>query len=80
MPDFDRNMTGVLFKNDNKSNPRWPDYKGQCEIEGKTFWLSAWIKEGKKSKFLSLAFKEQEADYKPKPKKQDDFVDSEPPF
>ena len=78
MPEFDRNMTGVLFKNDNKSNPKWPDYKGQCEINGKTYWLSAWIKDGKKSKFMSLAFKEQEAGYKPRGKPQDD--DQEIPF
>jgi hypothetical protein len=57
MPEYDNNMRGVLFKNNKKQGEKSPDYKGQAEIDGQEYWLSAWVKEGKKGKFLSLAFK-----------------------
>jgi len=54
--EYDNNLRGVLFKNDRKEKDSHPDYKGQCEVEGEEFWLSAWIKEGNKGKFMSLSF------------------------
>ncbi len=60
--EFDKTNTGVLFKNDKEGgNPNWPDYKGSINIEGEEFWLSAWIKEGKKGKFMSLSAKPKDA-------------------
>ena len=56
-----RDMSGALFKNDKEGgNPNWPDYKGSIMIDGQEFWLSAWIKEGAKGKFMSLAAKPKE--------------------
>jgi hypothetical protein len=63
MSEYDNDMRGVLFKNDRKEKDTHPDYKGQCEIGGVEFWLSAWIKEGKKGKFMSLSI--QAKDDKP---------------
>ncbi len=40
---YDNNLTGVLFKNDRKEKDTHPEY-----------WISGWIKEGKKGKFMSL--------------------------
>lgn len=57
---YDNDMSGALFKNNKKEKPTHPDYTVKCEISGFEFWISAWIKEGKDGKFMSLAFKEKE--------------------
>ena len=50
-----RDNSGVLFVNDKKENERAPQYKGNINVDGKDYWLSAWIKEGKSGKFMGLA-------------------------
>lgn len=78
MKEYDNNMRGVLFKNDRKKQPNHPDYTGQCEIEGDEFWLSAWIKEGKKGKFMSISFKpkdEENGDNRSRGRSRDDDED-----
>lgn len=52
-----RPNSGTLFKNDRKEKPTHPDYQGDAEINGEAVRISAWIKEGRKGKFMSLAFK-----------------------
>ena len=53
-----------LFKNDKKESENHPDYKGDgLDIDGRPIWVSAWIKQGAKGKFMSCAFKIKE----PKP-------------
>lgn len=61
MPKYDN--SGVLFKNDKEGgNPSWPDYKGSITVDGKDYWLSAWIKDGKEGKkFMSLSVKPKDA-------------------
>lgn len=51
---YDNEKSGVLFKNDKEGNEKRPDYKGSIQIEGVEYWLSAWVKEGKNGKFMSL--------------------------
>jgi hypothetical protein len=55
-----RDGQGSLFKNDEKKTEKHPDYRGDCMIDGKKFWLSAWIKTGKNGKFMSLALQPKE--------------------
>lgn len=56
--EYDNELKGVLFVNDDKKNDRHPDYKGSATIEGQDYWVSAWIKEPRSggAKFLSMAF------------------------
>jgi hypothetical protein len=58
--DYDNTNSGALFRNDKDGgNPNWPDYRGSVNVEGKEFWLDAWIRESKKDgrKFMSLRLK-----------------------
>jgi hypothetical protein len=49
--------SGALFKNQKKTTESHPDYTGTAEIDGEDYFLSAWIKEGRNGKFMSLSFK-----------------------
>jgi hypothetical protein len=52
-----RDNSGVLFKNDRKEKDNHPDYTGNAMIDGREYWISAWLKDGQKGKFFSFAFK-----------------------
>ena len=56
-----RDNSGVLFKNDSKSNDSHPDYKGSIMVAGTEYWLSAWVKQGKNGKFMGLAMSPKDA-------------------
>ena len=74
---------GSLFKNDRKESERHPDYKGEINVDGELYWLSAWVKDGKKGKFLSLSIKPKEdigSNSKPPSRRQEADTDSDLPF
>ena len=52
-----RDMSGALFRNDRKEAPNHADYRGSITINGVEYWLDAWIKEGQRGKFMSIAAK-----------------------
>lgn len=53
--------SGVLFRNENYvEGGQKPRYQGSVMVNGVQYWISAWVKEGQKGKFFSLAFKPKE--------------------
>ena len=49
---------GTIFPNDKKQKETHPDWTGNINVEGKTFFISMWEKKGKKGKFFSVSIKE----------------------
>lgn len=57
-----KELSGVLFRNDKKTTEKQPTHTGNCLIDGVAYWISAWVKEDKnKNKFFSMAFKAKDA-------------------
>ena len=59
MSNYDNNMTGALFINkDKEEGSKQPDRRGMCEIDGKKYDISGWLRTSSKdgSTFLSLKF------------------------
>lgn len=55
-----KDLTGVLFKNDKRDKDTSPLYMGNCTIEGKKYYISAWVNrsnDGTKQ-FMTLRFNE----------------------
>jgi len=52
-----RDNTGTLWKNDRRTTDNHPNAKGDCLIDGKWYWVSAWTKRKQDgSPFQSLSF------------------------
>lgn len=63
MTEFDNTNRGVLFKNHKKEKDTHPDYRGNIDVNGTDYWISAWLKDTKAGKVLSLSV--QKKDGKP---------------
>ena len=55
-----RDNSGSLFKNERKENENQPAYTGKCMVNGLPMQISAWVKEGKSGKFMSLSLQPKE--------------------
>ena len=69
---------GALFKNERKEKDSHPDYRGDCKLGGKDYWISAWIKKGAKGTFMSLSLQPKEDAQGRQGGKQEDDRDSIP--
>jgi hypothetical protein len=67
MTNYDRDMSGALFRNDKKEKPSHPDYRGDITINGEKSRLIGWIKQGKNGKYLSIAASPDGDERKPAP-------------
>ncbi len=71
--------TGAIFKNDKKTNPNQPDYRGKVNVNGKEMEVALWVKQGKNGSFFSASFSEP---YVPQEERKPigDSMDSDLPF
>lgn len=52
-----RDNSGSLKKNDRRRPDKDdPTLKGSAVIDGREYWVSAWVKDGQWGKWISLAF------------------------
>jgi single-stranded DNA-binding protein len=42
MTQYDNTNRGQIWGNDKKESERHPDFKGDINVDGKEYWLSAW--------------------------------------
>ncbi len=58
---YDNTNRAVLFKNENKTTEKHPDYSGSLNFEGVECFLDAWVKTAESGrKFMSLSVKRKE--------------------
>ena len=58
MTTYDNTNSGVLFKNNKRRNDDDPLYRGTINVDGREFYLSAWINTSKAGdKYMSLRVK-----------------------
>jgi hypothetical protein len=63
-----KELSGSLFKNDERKTDKHPNLQGSALIDGVEYWVSGWTKEKTDGdKWISLAFKAKEQ--KPQAKK-----------
>ena len=59
MESKNKNNSGAIFKNNNKTKDTQPDYKGTVNVNGKDMEISLWLKESQKgTKYFSASFQE----------------------
>lgn len=57
----ERNNSGSMFPNARKEQDNHPDWEGSIMVDGKSYWLKAWNKQGQKGPWVSLSVKDKVA-------------------
>lgn len=80
---YDNTNRGALFKAEKEGNESRPDYSGNLNVDGKEFFLDAWIKTSKAGqKYMSLSVKPKMARHQggtknPPAQKDESFQDDD---
>lgn len=51
--DYDNTNSGILTRNKRQRNDRDPTHQGSINVEGKEYWISAWVNEGREGTKLA---------------------------
>lgn len=57
----ERNNSGSMFQNKRKEQESHADWEGSIMVDGKSYWLKAWNKQGQKGPWVSLSVKDKVA-------------------
>lgn len=79
----EKDNSGVLFKNEEKTEDRQPDYTGKAKIDGTDYRVAAWVNETKDGsrRYLKLSYTEQIPEQTaPKPQPRAAKIDDGIPF
>jgi len=78
---YDNTNRGVLRKNERKTKESQPGYRGDININGQEYWLSAWVNEHPNmgGKYFSLSVEAKESP-KAQPTEVQQPIDDEIPF
>jgi hypothetical protein len=44
MSDYDNSNQGAIWKNDKKMTENHPDFRGDLNVDGVEYWVSAWLR------------------------------------
>src|SRR4051812_29813931 len=63
MSGYSKDNTGILSRNERRETDRQPEFKGECTIDGRAFWISAWVNQrhDDAGKYFKLSFTEKKA-------------------
>jgi hypothetical protein len=57
-----RDNSGALFKNDRKEKDTHADYRGNLMVDGREYWLDAWLNKDKNGKtYMGVKVKPKDA-------------------
>ena len=78
---YDNTNRGALFRNNRKEQDSHPDHTGSINIDGKEYYLNAWIKTSQNgNKFFSLSVKPKESQTASPAKDSSPSSDDDIPF
>ena len=64
---YDNTNSGMMARNENRKTDKHPEFSGSINVEGREYWLSAWVNEGKPGgkmegkKYFSIKLNPKEA-------------------
>lgn len=70
---YDNTNRGALWRNENRESDRHPNLKGELNVDGVEYWVSAWTSnEGGRKPVVSFSIKRKDSQRAPNPQKQQD--------
>lgn len=84
MPYEQKPNTGSLWRNENREADTHPTHKGDAVIDGKPYWMNAWVNETKgdpPKKYFRVSFKPKDEPRTESPARAtDEEMDGDIPF